>query len=140
MGMPKPVLVLLAGAAVMGAVLAVTLSSGAETAREIVLEVRGMAFYANGAGTPNPRIHARPGELVRVTLRNGDAGLVHDFAVSDLGVSVQPLQTGASGSVVFRVPRAPGIYDYVCQPHARMMRGQLDVGPDLAADTNRASR
>jgi plastocyanin len=134
--MPKPVLVLLAGAAVLGAVLAVTLSSGAETAREIVLEVRGMAFYADVGGTPNPRIHARPGELLRVTLRNSDAGFVHDFAVADLGVAVRPLQTGASASVVFRVPRTPGTHEYVCQPHAQMMRGRIEVGPgDLAADS-----
>ena len=125
--MPKTILVLLAGAAVVGAVLAVTLS-GAETAREIVLEVRGMAFYTEAGGTPNPRIHARPGELLRVTLRNSDAGFVHDFAVADLGVAVRPLQTGASASVVFRVPRTPGTHDYVCQPHARMMRGRIEVG------------
>jgi plastocyanin len=137
--MRKPILVLLAGAAVVAVVLAVTLSSGAETAREVVLDVHGMAFYADGAAAPNPTIQARPGELVRVTLRNSDAGLVHDFAVSDLGVSVQPLQTGATASVVFRAPRTPGTYEYVCQPHSRMMRGRFQVGGDLA-DTTRAPR
>ena len=101
--MPRPLLVLLAGTAVVAAVLAVSMSSGAETAREIVVEVRGMAFYVDGAATPNPAIRARPGELLRVTLRNSDAGLVHDFAVSDLGVVLQPIQTGAS-----RVHRVQG--------------------------------
>ena len=125
--MPKPVLVLLAGAAVVAAVLAVSMSSGAETAREIVLEVRGMAFHADGAATPNPAIRARPGELLRVTLRNSDPGLVHDFAVTDLGVVLQPIQTGATGSVVFRTPRRTGTYDYVCRPHAQMMRGRIEV-------------
>ena len=132
--MRKPILVLLAGAAVVAAVLAVT-SSGAETAREVVLDVHGMTFYADGTDAPNPTIHARPGELIRLTLRNSDAGFVHDFAVSDLGVSVQPLQTGATASVVFRAPRTPGTYEYVCQPHARMMRGRFEVGGDFADTT-----
>ena len=63
-------------------------------------------------------------------MRNADAGLVHDFAVTSLGVAVLPLQFGATGSVVFRAPREKGAYPYVCQPHAQMMRGQLEVaGP-----------
>ena len=125
--MPRPLLVLLAATSVVAAVLAVSMSSGAETAREIVVEVRGMAFHVDGAATPNPAIRARPGELLRVTLRNRDAGLVHDFAVSDLGVVLQPIQAGASGSIVFRTPRTAGTYDYVCRPHAQMMRGRIEV-------------
>jgi plastocyanin len=108
--------------------LAVSLSSsGADAAREIVLEARGMAFYLDGDGAANPAIRARPGELLRVTMRNRDAGLVHDFAVRSLGVALQPIGTGASAAVVFRAPRAEGTYEYVCQPHAQMMRGQIQV-------------
>jgi plastocyanin len=125
--MRKHVLVFVAAAAVVATSLAVTLSSGAHAAREIELEVRGMAFYMNGAGPANPVIQARPGELLRVTVRNADAGLVHDFAVITLGVALPPLQAGATGSVVFRAPGEEGIYDYVCQPHAQMMRGRLEV-------------
>jgi plastocyanin len=120
-------LVFVVGAAVVAASLALTLSSGADAARDIVLEVRGMAFYMDGAGPANPVIQARPGELLRVTVRNADPGLVHDFALADLGVVLRPLQAGASGAVVFRAPRNDGTYDYVCQPHAQMMRGQLQV-------------
>ena len=115
------------GVAVVAASLAVTLSSGADAARDVVLEVRGMAFYMDGAGPANPVIRARPGELLRVTVRNADAGLVHDFAVAPLGVVLRPLQAGATGSVVFRAPEGEGTYDYVCQPHAQMMRGRLQV-------------
>jgi plastocyanin len=125
--MRKRVLVFVAAAAVVATSLAVTLSSGADAPREVVLEIRGMAFYMDGAGPANPVIQARPGELLRVTVRNADAGLVHDFAVTTVGVVLRPLQAGASGSVVFRAPRAEGSYEYVCQPHAQMMRGQLDV-------------
>ena len=128
--MRKRTLVFVAAAAVVVTSLAVTLSRGADAAREIVLEVRGMAFYMDGAGPANPVIQARPGELLRLTVRNADAGLVHDFAVTSLGVAVLPLQFGATGSVVFRAPREKGAYPYVCQPHAQMMRGQLEVaGP-----------
>jgi plastocyanin len=125
--MRKGVLVFVAAAAVVAMSLAVTLSSGADAAREIVLEVRGMAFYMDGAGPANPVIQARPGELLRVTVRNADPGLVHDFAVTTLGVVLPPLQAGSTGSVAFRAPRDEGRYEYVCQPHAQMMRGRLEV-------------
>ena len=128
--MRKRVLVFVASAIVVATSLAVTLSSGADAAREIVLEVRGMAFYMDGAGAANPVVRARPGELLRVTVRNSDAGLVHDFAVADLGVVLRPVQGGATGSVVFRAPREGGTYLYVCQPHAQMMRGRLEVSRD----------
>jgi plastocyanin len=128
--MRKRVLVFVAAAVVVATSVAVTLSSGADAAREIVLEVRGMAFYMDGAGTANPVVRARPGELLRVTVRNSDAGLVHDFAVADLGVVLRPVQGGATGSVVFRAPREEGSYLYVCQPHAQMMRGRLEVSRD----------
>jgi plastocyanin len=128
--MRKRVLVFVAAAVVVATSVAVTLSSGADAAREIVLEVRGMAFYMDGAGAANPVVRARPGELLRVTVRNSDAGLVHDFAVADLGVVLRPVQGGATGSVVFRAPREEGSYLYVCQPHAQMMRGRLEVSRD----------
>jgi plastocyanin len=128
--MRKRVLVFVAAAVVVATSLAVTLSSGADAAREIVLEVRGMTFYMDGAGAANPVLRARPGELLRVTMRNSDAGFVHDFAVADLGVFLRPVQAGAARSVVFRAPREEGTYLYVCQPHAQMMRGRLEVGRD----------
>jgi len=53
--------------------------------------------------------------------------MVHDFAVTTVGVALRPLQAGTSGSVVFRAPREEGSYEYVCQPHAQMMRGRLEV-------------
>jgi plastocyanin len=128
--MRKRMLVFVAALTVVATSLAVTLSSGADAAREIVLEVRGMAFYVDGSGAANPVIQAGPGELLRVTVRNADPGLVHDFAVTGLGVAMRPLQAGATGSVVFRAPRERGTYEYVCQPHALMMRGRLDVSGD----------
>jgi plastocyanin len=128
--MRKRMLVFVAAASVVATSLAVTLSSGADAAREIVVEARGMAFYVDGSGAVNPVIQANPGELLRVTVRNADPGLVHDFAVASLGVALRPIQAGATGSVVFRAPWEEGTYEYVCQPHAQMMRGRLEVSRD----------
>ena len=130
MQMRKRVLVFVAAAAVVVTSLAVTLSSGADAAREIVFEVHGMAFYMDGAGAANPVVRVLPGELLRLTVRNSDAGFVHDFAVASLGIVLPPLRAGATGSMVFRAPREEGTYEYVCQPHAQMMRGRLEVSRD----------
>jgi plastocyanin len=110
--------------------LAVAMSSRAEATREVALVARGMAFYLEGGTTPNPTIHVRAGEAVRLVLRNDSPGLVHDLAVDGLGVSIAPLKTGALASVSLRLPPGGGTYEYVCRPHAQMMRGQLRVAPE----------
>jgi plastocyanin len=127
MEMRKRSLAFLVGCAAVAAVLAASMSSGADSAREIVLEARGMAFRMDGADAANPVIRARPGELLRVTVHNRDAGFVHDFAIASLGVLLQPIGTGASASIVFRAPPTDGAWDYACRPHAQMMRGRLEV-------------
>ena len=47
--------------------------------REIVLVAKDMAFYASGTNTANPEITVRPGESIRVVLKNEDRGMTHDF-------------------------------------------------------------
>jgi plastocyanin len=109
------------------AVLAVAMSSRAGATREVTLVARGMAFYLEGGSTPNPTIHARAGDTVRLVLRNDTPGLLHDLAIGELGVSIAPVKAGALGSVSLRLPSRPGAYEYVCRPHSQMMRGQLLV-------------
>ena len=109
------------------AVLAVAMSSRAGAAREVTLVARGMAFYLEGDPTPNPTIHARAGETIRLVLRNDTPGVMHDLAIGELGVSIAPVKTDAPGSFSLRLPSRPGAYDYVCRPHAQMMRGRLLV-------------
>ena len=121
---PLPIAAL---AVVMLLVALIPALSGTHT-REIVLVVRGMAFYVDGDfSNPNPTLHVRAGERVRVVLRNEERGIVHDFAVPAVGAAVKPLRWNQSGEVVLKVPDTPGSYEYECQPHRLMMHGLLQV-------------
>ena len=96
--------------------------------REVVLVVKGMAFYLESdLSTPNPIIEARAGERVRVVVRNQDRGLTHDFAVPVIGAVTHEIPWNQSDEVVFDLPDTPGVYEYVCQPHRLMMRGTIRV-------------
>ena len=96
--------------------------------REITLVARGMAFYRLGdASTPNPTITVRKGERVRVVLRNDDRGITHDFAVPQLDAALEHINWNEQSDVAFDVPDTPGHYEYICRPHALMMRGEIVV-------------
>jgi plastocyanin len=96
--------------------------------REIVLVVRGMAFYADSQpGVPNPTLEVRAGERVRVVLSNEDRGLVHDFSVPALDRGLDGIRFNETSELTFTAPDTPGSYEYVCRPHALMMRGTLNV-------------
>jgi plastocyanin len=96
--------------------------------REITLVVRGMAFYVDGDfQRPNPPIAVRAGERVRVTVRNEERGVTHDFAVPALGEATSLLNWDERGDVTFEAPEQPGTYEYVCNPHRAMMKGTLQV-------------
>jgi len=116
-------LLLIAGVAI----LAGAMSSSAGATREVTLVARGMAFYLEDDTTPNPTIRARPGETIRLVLSNETPGVLHDLALAQLGVSIAPVKAGSIGSISLRLPSGPGAYDYVCRPHAQMMRGRLLV-------------
>jgi plastocyanin len=122
------------GALVIAALVAVaaaavvTRAGAREEVREIHLVARGMAFFAAGDGTsPNPAIRVRPGERVRLIVSNETTGMEHDLAVASLGVAMNPLATGAVGVVDLQAPSEPGEHEYVCRPHAVMMRGRILV-------------
>jgi plastocyanin len=95
--------------------------------REIRLVARDMTFYVDGEKTPNPTLEARPGERIRLVLRNADAGMSHDFAVRDWSVGTRLLDGKGQDQIEFTVPDASGSYTYSCTPHAAMMRGTIDV-------------
>jgi len=97
-------------------------------AREITLVARGMAFYLESdPSTPNPTLMLKAGERVRVTLRNEERGFTHDFAVPAVDVATDLINWNENAGVTFEVPDRPGAYDYVCEPHAMMMRGRIIV-------------
>jgi plastocyanin len=95
--------------------------------REVVLVARDMGFYLDGSSAVNPTLRFKPGEDIRLVLRNEEPGVTHDFAVSAWKVGTRRLQGRDRDTVVFRVPDASGRYEYLCNPHASMMRGIIEV-------------
>lgn len=99
----------------------------ANAPREIVLVARDMSFYLDGAGAENPTLRLKAGEDIRLVLRNEEPGVTHDVVVSAWKVATRRLQARERDAVVFRVPDVPGRYEYLCNPHASMMRGIIEV-------------
>lgn len=124
----RSVLVGLATVALVALAVGVTLAvRPGDDVRDIVLTARGMSYYVSGDTQPNPPIRVRPGERVRFVLRNEAAGFAHDLSIPALDVAVDPIEAGESRAVEAQVPREPGTFEYVCRPHAQMMRGVLVV-------------
>jgi plastocyanin len=97
--------------------------------REIRLVTRAMAFYLESdPATPNPVITVKAGERVRIVLNNLDRGMTHDFAVPALGTALKAIDWNENGVVDIDVPEQPGTYEYICRPHAAMMRGTIIIG------------
>ncbi|MBI4476531.1 MAG: cupredoxin domain-containing protein [Acidobacteria bacterium] len=103
------------------------LATARQEPREIGLVARQMAFYLDEDTAPNPVIRLKPGERVRLTLKNEDKGVLHDFTIRDLGVATATLKTSETASVVFEVPRRTANYRYACRPHSKMMAGDVAV-------------
>jgi hypothetical protein len=103
---------------------------GAETAppvREIRLIARDMTFYIDGDQSRNPTLHARPGERIRIVLRNTEPGISHDFTIPTWGVQSRVLKGKGEDRIEFTVPDKRGMYAYSCSPHAAMMNGNIEV-------------
>ena len=95
--------------------------------RVIVLEARGMAFYAAGTAERNPILRLRAGEQVRIVLQNREPGIIHDFAVPSLNIAIPALKEEEQGEIIFRAPSSSGRLEYLCRPHAPMMKGIIEV-------------
>lgn len=128
-------------AIVVGVVVVGTLAAAAAALqqrgpdREITLIARGMAFYLLGDSvTPNPTLRLRAGERVRINLRNDDRGITHDFSFPTADAALEQLNWNEESHVVFDVPATPGRYEYICRPHALMMRGVIVVVPEQSAE------
>jgi len=115
-------------AAVLVAVIGVARVATIERPREITLVARDMAFYLEAdARSANPAIEVKPGETIRVVLKNRDRGITHDFAVPAVEAATDALAWNQQDAVTFRAPEKPGSYEYVCRPHLLMMKGELRV-------------
>jgi plastocyanin len=69
----------------------------------------------------------KPGERIRIVLRNEDRGIMHDVAVPSLRAAVDPIGWNDSADLTIDAPSTPGTYDYWCRPHMAMMRGTIVV-------------
>jgi plastocyanin len=104
--------------------------SGADSGvsvREIRIVARDMTFYVDGQPAPNPTLHARAGERLRIVFRNADVGMSHDFVVRPWRVNTRLLKGRGEDAIEFTVPLTRGTYLYTCTPHAEMMSGMLVV-------------
>jgi plastocyanin len=99
----------------------------ADRIHEIHLVVRDMTYYVEGNSEPNPTLTVRRGEQVKVTVRNDEAGMIHDFGVGAWNARTARLEYRELGAVQFRAPDQPGIGTYACSPHAEMMQGTIRV-------------
>jgi plastocyanin len=79
------------------------------------LEIQDFAFIP---GT----IKVKPGQTVKVTNRDT---VKHNVHANDNSFKTELL--GKDESATFVAPMKPGTYNYVCDPHARMMKGILIV-------------
>ena len=124
MGNARSTLVFLAFALVA---LILVIATPRATGREIVLVARDMTFYLEGSDVPNPTLTVKCGEEIRVIVRNEDPGITHALGIASLAASIERISPGATGSLLFRAPTDVGRHEYVCPPHAEMMRGVLLV-------------
>lgn len=86
-------------------------------------------------GVVNPTLQVEPGDVVQITLVNGD-GALHDIIVPELDArSDQITGQGSSSVIVFRA-REAGEYVYLCSVpghQAAGMEGMIQVGSRTAA-------
>jgi plastocyanin len=96
-----------------------------ERVHEIRLVAKNMTYYADGNEDPNPALRLVAGEQVRVTFRNDDRGMSHDFGIPAFGVGTGIVDFGTEKSVTFKVPDNPSAATYICTPHSAMMSGRI---------------
>jgi hypothetical protein len=96
-----------------------------EQTHEIRVVAKNMTYYADGTTDPNPPIRLIPGEQVRLTFRNEDRGMLHDFGIPAFGVGTGVIEFGTEKSIVFKVPDSASSATYICAPHSVMMSGTI---------------
>ena len=120
------VLILLVGVAWFAQVTITSAAQSKKEIREIVFEIKGMAFGEN-----NPPVYMQPGETIRFTIYNLDPGMIHNFAIEKTLISTELLKYGERATVDFTAPEQEEERDYFCVPHASMMRGKLIVTNEM---------
>ena len=101
--------------------------SSREPIREIRVVAREMAYQVENLTDRNPTLQLTAGEQVRVTFRNEDRGMLHDFGIPALKVGTGTVPFGTEKTITFKVPASPDGLSYVCTPHAAMMSVRIIV-------------
>ena len=101
--------------------------SSREPIRDVRIVAREMAYHVENLSDRNPTLQLSSGEQVRVTFRNEDRGMLHDFAIPLLSVGTGTVPFGAEKTITFKVPASPAGLNYVCSPHSAMMSGRIVV-------------
>ena len=115
-------------ASLAGVVLA-SMAQGT-VSREITIVAKDMVFSiqsSDSSGEANPTITVKRGQKVTITLRNDDAGMIHDLIIEGLDLSLETVSYGETTRLTFTVTSEPGEYVYLCSFHPRRMRGMFIV-------------
>jgi len=116
------------GVLAAAAVLLPRIVSSREDVRDVTIVVRNMTYYVDGSDVPNPALRFAAGEQVRLTLRNEDSGMSHDFNIKAWSVATKVLEGKGKDAVLFRVPSRGALpTTYTCTPHTAMMSGTVIV-------------
>ena len=110
---------------VAAAALLPRIAASRDTVREVRVTVRGMAYHVEGLASRNPELALTAGQRVRLTLKNDDAGMLHDLHIRAWGVGTGLVPGGEERVVEFRVPERAEATEYACTPHAAMMSGRV---------------
>ena len=91
-----------------------------EAIHEVRITAREMSFHVEDIAGANPTMALTAGEQVKVTIRNEDKGMLHDFSIPEWGVRTGGVEWGDE-------PATASTLSYVCTPHSVMMSGRITV-------------
>ena len=119
---------LVAAAGLLGAFLIperASTSSG--EVRVIHLVVRDMTYRFADRTDPNPALHLRRNERVRIIVTNQDVGMKHDFGVDAWQKRTSLIDGIGQAQLELIAPSVPGEAVYSCSPHGTLMRGTIRI-------------
>ena len=90
-------------------------------AREIVLEARDLAF-----GDANPTLAFKPGERIRLIVRNSDIGVLHSIRLPGIDDTLRHIPWDEQVVIEFTAPEE-GTFEYICPQHAPKMQGRIRI-------------
>ena len=97
--------------------------AAAPAPRLIELTAQDAAF-----GGTNPTLDVRPGERIRLRIRNTDPGILHSISLPGIDPTVRHVAPGRTIEFDVTVPQA-GSFEYVCPQHQPKMKGRIVVAP-----------